>query len=97
MYEELLKKAQELWPKRSDLSPRTMREDAMLRILCKLIDDAFYAKRFVGDLSLDPPGKIERATRAAEYHIGQALDAGEKPHRVVARIYDILTDGADST
>lgn len=34
---ELLDFAEQLWPKRPDLNPKTMREEAMVKIFCHLI------------------------------------------------------------
>ncbi len=42
-FEELKKEAEDLWPRRQDLSPRTMREEAMLNIFCSLINKQSFA------------------------------------------------------
>lgn len=90
MYEELLKKAQELWPKRPDLNPRTMREDAMLGIVCKLIDDALCRRALVGGSA---PERVELAIGAIEGYLQQGYDPNEDAHPVVMRVYSILKRG----
>jgi hypothetical protein len=42
-FQDLLEKAKDLWPKRVDMAPRTMREEAMLSIMCELISQVAFA------------------------------------------------------
>ncbi len=91
MYEELLKKAQELWPKRSDLNPRTMREDALIRIFCQLIDAAFYAKRFTEGPELElVESRVDRALEITEDYIRKGYDFDEDADRVILQVQIIL-------
>ena len=43
-YQDLLKKAYDLWPMRVDMNPRTMREEAMLKIVCELISQVSFTQ-----------------------------------------------------
>ena len=61
-FQDLLTEAKNLWPQRNDLKTRTMREDAMLEILCALVDrQATYLQRWsealvkVARMSWPPP------------------------------------------
>jgi len=45
-FNELLKYAKSLWPKNPGLNPRTIHEDVMLEIMCKMVCDAQYGLRF---------------------------------------------------
>ena len=91
MYEALLKKAKELWPMKSDLNPRTAREDAMIRIFCKLIDDALYAKRFFEVPRRGSEKSREgRALEVLEEYYQAGFDPDEDAHRVVMLVRQIL-------
>jgi len=42
-FTELMAKAEALWPKRQDIPTRTVKEDAILQIICELIDTQTHA------------------------------------------------------
>jgi len=91
-FPRLIEKAKEAWPKRADLNPRTMREDAMITIVCGLIDAASFAmqghvhdtlqqhRAFLHPGSDLQPGKLPPRNRilftAAEIE-SQLVDLGE--------------------
>ncbi len=45
-YREILERAKGYWPHKSDLNPRTAREEAMLNVIAVLLDECYQALAF---------------------------------------------------
>lgn len=87
MFQKLRDKAEDLWPVRGDLRPKTLREDAMLDVVCALIDQSVFG--------LQDKVYEDRVARAMNFLEPYALRVHEMPtgedgFDLIMQVYAIL-------
>ncbi len=83
-FDELLERAKGLWPTRGDLTPRTLREEALLQIFCSLIDTTGYA------LQVDVEDQLRRLVQKLEERSTERAERDETMAKRVNQAMKVL-------